>query len=407
MKDKKLSKKWLIQIIGIAVVAVIILLVLVLGLNKFGNGDEGTSSSPENVITDLVEERSLILSKDDSKQLTVAEGETLSFSSSDASVVTVDEKGLVKAVSVGNAMITISNEKSTSYCGVIVTDNANMVDVTKMKAEIVFSDIMLHAQTEITGMAYDSVSNAFYFSQSYGPSVYEPLFSDIIVSEVKKTESGDGAWGLGSYMNFYESGEGHLGLENKDGKTYLWLESNGSYLGSGTTVSHVEWEDEAFCQETYGDTFSLDGVQDTLQPTLDAKNDLVMVYDNDTKEYLIYDRSDLLEGKNPAYLHKVKCAKGQEAVAGADDSQNHYNISICGFALSDGYIYQLSGRSSIYVSVFDLEGKLQYCHKLTDYTDMDTRIPAGIVVEDGIAYIGIQSGSESFYFANVWKYESK
>ena len=129
-----------------------------------------------------------------------------------------------------------------------------------------------------------------------------------------------------------------------------------------------------------------------------------MVYDNVQKCYLLYDYEAVTMGENPTYLASITCPNGQEALNGTDDSQGFYNASVRGFALYDGHIYQISGSSSVYISVFDLEGNLQYCHRVTAYDNSDTRRPAGIVCVDGKMYITVLTGSSSYYLANVWKY---
>ena len=105
------------------------------------------------------------------------------------------------------------------------------------------------------------------------------------------------------------------------------------------------------------------------------------------------------------YLHEAVCENGQEPVAGVDESQGFYNATIRDFAVADGYIYQICGSSSIYVSVFDLEGTLQYCYRVPDFDDMEVRTPGGIACEGGKVYIAVGSGNSSYYFGNVWMFE--
>ena len=77
------------------------------------------------------------------------------------------------------------------------------------------------------------------------------------------------------------------------------------------------------------------------------------------------------------------CASNQIPATGEDDSQGRYNASIRGYALYDGYLYQFSGSSSVYLSVFDLEGNLQYCHRLENLPDVDYYMPASVSIADG------------------------
>ena len=393
---KSMKKLW-IPLLGMLIVAtIIVLFLLYYGQSKKAAGRDFISASADGSKVELVEERSVLLKSGESKQLTVVDKTEVTFTSGNTEVATVDEKGVVKAVAKGSALITITTGKETSYCGVIVDGIGTIVDITSKKAEVLFRDMMLNAQTKIAGMGVDEADNAIYFSQSYGASAYLPENSDIIVTKVELQKN---VWTRGAFMRFYESGEGHLDVEN--GK--IWIESGGTYLGVGTKISCVDWQENGFVQESYGQTYDV-GKLDGTKLAVDSENNMVAIYDSTNKQYLIYDKSGLKEGEGNVYLHAVVCAKDQTPVFGADDSQNHYNSSIRGFALADGYIYQISGGSNIYVSVFDLNGTLQYCEKIEDFTDMEMRIPAAIAVENGRIYLCVQSGTEACYFANVWKY---
>lgn len=393
---KSMKKLW-IPLLGIMIAAAaIVLFLLYYGQSKKTVGGDSISANTDEVEALLVEERSVLLKSGESKQLTILDKSEVTFASNNTGVAAVDEKGVVKAVAKGNALITITTGKKTSYCGVIVDGIGTIVDITSKRADVLFSDMMLNSQTRIAGMGVDMANNTFYFSQSYGASVYMPENSDLIVTKVELQKN---AWTRGGFMRFYESGEGHLDVE--DGK--VWIESGGSYLGLGKTISCVDWKDGGFVQESYGQTYDV-GNLDGTQLAVDAENNMVAVYDSENKQYLIYDKSALKEEETNVYLHAVVCTKDQTPVLGADDSQKHYNTSIRGFALADGYIYQISGGNNMYVSVFDLNGTLQYCERIEDFTDMETRIPAAIAVENGNVYLAIQSGTENCYFANVWKY---
>jgi len=401
VEEKQLNKKKLIPIIIVVAAALIILLLGIMTLLK-GGGDP-VSTEPKEEITQFTDERTLFLSSGNTHQLHVVDGVEVTFISSNPSVATVDENGLVTAVAKGNALITISTDDTDSYCGVLVDATGNFIDVSSRTPEIVFSDVELEEPNQVTGIAVDVKNDTYYLSQPYGTTSYGGLASDIIVNKITKNAKGD--WKPSEWMRFYESGTGRIAFE-VDGMTpYLWLESNGTYYGSGTTFSRIEWENEGFGQSEFGATFLVEGIEGSASPTLDVKNNLVMVYDNAAKSYLLYDYEAVTMGEAPSYLAKINCPNGQLPLHGTDDSQGFYNASIRGFALCDGYIYQISGSSSIYISVFDLDGNLQYCHRVTAYDDTETRRPAGIVCVDGKVYIAVLTGSSSFYLANVWMYQ--
>jgi hypothetical protein len=214
-------------------------------------------------------------------------------------------------------------------------------------------------------------------------------------------------------MRFYESGEGHFSLEGTGDNLKLWLESGGNYTGQGSTISCVDWSDGTFYEESYGNTYNLGNLSGT-RLTIDENSGLILVYDEDNKQYLVYDREMLSEDEETPYLSTIQCAKDQTPAYGADESNNHYSASVRGFALADGYIYQISGGTKMYVSVFDLSGTLIYCRQIeepkTTVTTEDGEeeedanyFPAAIAVRKGVVYLGIRSGTDTRYLANVWK----
>lgn len=401
MKNNRISRKLL---------ALLLAAIMCLSLIACGEAEAGPTNAPDEntepvVVTpenpeEMVTERSLLLAAGASAQLTVNQ-ENVTFASSDTSVATVDANGSITAVAKGAALITVTCGEAADYCGVLVDMQGEMIDITKLTAKALFSDLMLNAQTEITGMGLNLENGTAYFCQSYAPSAYVPQSADLIVTQVKL--EGD-TWKRGSWMRFYESGMGYMGLESEGGKDLLWLESGGSIYGTGIAVSRVEWADEACLRTVYGDTVTLEDT-DMPAPSVDVENDLLLVMDQVTGEYVIYDRSALLAGEPAVALHRFECVSRQTPAAGEDDSQGRYNASLQGFALADGYLYQISGKNSVYVSVFDLNGNLQYCQRLEDYPDLELRYPAAIAVQDGKLYVAIQSGSTSCYYANLWVYD--
>ena len=402
MKQKNSLTKWII-LLAVLVAVFVALLVLLLTLDD-GNGEV----TPQVTLSEaLAKQRSLVLKSGESVTLAVSDFQEVSFTTSDNAVVSVDSAGKVSALKKGNAIVTVTCGGETTEIGVIVDGEGSMVDVSKLTPSVLFADMLLNAQTSIQGMAVDPVNNAVYFSQGYGHDNYIPLTSDIMITKVilKEGDNGEKTWSRDSWMRFSGSGKGHISLDNSGDGVKLWMESNGTQMGYGTSVSLVDWEDYAYGQDEYGQTFHLNGPGNMYTPTSDAANDMIMVYDRTTKSYLVYDRSDILDGKDTTYLTRIECAAHQQPEAGVDDSQGRYNASIRGFALMNGYIYQFSGKSSIYVSVFDLNGNLQYCHRITEFPDMENRMPAAISCVDGKVYVTVASGDSTCYLANVWVFE--
>jgi hypothetical protein len=226
--------------------------------------------------------------------------------------------------------------------------------------------------------------------------------SDIVVTKLQNTTGN--AWENTGWMRFYESGMGHITVENDGKGAKLWLASSGDYY-SGRAISRVDWEAGTYGQRVYGETAKLSDWDDYLFVAADPANDQVVIYDELDKAYYVYDRQALLSGEDAVYLHRFTCENNKTPVAGEDDSKGHYNASLHSFAVSDGYIYQISGKSSIYISVFDMNGDLQYCHRVEDYADLNNRLPQAICCVDGKVYIAVASGSSSYRYANVWMFE--
>lgn len=402
MEQKKNLKVWMI-LLGVLVAFLVVLLVLLWRVSAEQPPETTAPVETAQPLADLKTELAgwnASLEGGGSVKLPVSNLSGITFTSSDTSVATVDKSGNVKAAGKGTAHITVSGNGQSVTCGVLVDMEGQIIDVTKLSAKVLFSDLMLNAQTEIKGMAVDMENGVAYFSQGYGASSYSPLASDFIVTKVTMGE--DGSWNRGSWMRFYGSGSGAMALDG--GK--LWLESNGTFMGFGTTASLVEWKDEGVNRDSYGQTVYPNGLGERVSFTADVENDLVMAYDLTEKTYYLYDRSDLLKDSSADYLKKIKCEGHQTPAMGIDDSQGRYTASIRGYAIADGYIYQLSGSTSIYISVFDLDGKLQYCYRLPDHPELEGRSPGSIAVVDGKVYVTIQSGDSTCYFANLWVYEA-
>ena len=156
-----------------------------------------------------------------------------------------------------------------------------------------------------------------------------------------------------------------------------------------------------------GATWHFPDIEGSFSVKIDQANNLVIMRVEEKREsyYLLYNYDDFKNESEPQYLKKIVCASGQTPANGVDDSQGRYSATLKGYALHDGYIYQVSGANHIYVSVFDLDGNLQYCHRVMDYLDLEFRRPGGIVFNDGKMYMAVSAGETELYHANVWVFE--
>lgn len=354
-----------------------------------------------------MEQRSLLLASGEEARLTVTGGDEISYESSDPEVASVDANGNVKALKKGNAMITVSSGEQKLHCGVIVDAAGEMIDTSDMEATVIFSNVQLYHPMDLIGFGVDTKENAFYFSQQYAESAYQYLKSDSMLTKVEQI---DGVWQRSEFVHLFNHGYGYIGVERDGDDIYLLTESNGPFKNEGTTVSRVIWEDGVMYDEEFGQTWTMPELNGNLRAQSDVENDLIVVYYADGRKtgYAIYDRSDLISGEEePAYLHKFTCVDGQTPAQGEDPSNGRYNGTFRGFAVHDGYIYQLSGAANVYLSVFDFEGNLQYCQRIDYHSDLPGRVPGSVAVdEDGNLYLAmISSENGSVSLANVWKLE--
>ena len=351
----------------------------------------------------LAPQRSYLLSSGETVQLNLPQEVEATFASTNEKVATVSESGLVTAVGKGMAFVTVSCGSESAVCGILVDPAGNMIDITKLSATEVFSDLELHSGTEIKGMSVDTKNQTVYFAQGYGSNSYVPLNSDTIISKAEKKED---AWELSGWMRFTGSGKGSICVDNDGQTARLWMESNGDYIGFGKAISLVDWSDNGFGQDSFGQTIVPQAIGSGMTVTADPENNMVMIYDRAAKCYKIYDRAALLAGDDaPEYVHAFACKSNQTPAAGEDDSQGRYNASIRGYALYNGYLYQFSGSSSVYVSVFDMNGTLQYCHRLENLPDVEYYMPASISISEGKIYLVFATGSADYNFANLLVFE--
>ena len=393
------NKKIIISlaILGIILVATVLFIVLFKGMTS-----NEVVEKPLVPIT--IKERSLTLNVGDTQKLTIESGEDLTFKSSAPEVATVDNQGNITAVAKGNTMITISDGKQTAYCGILVSPQGVMIDISKQKANVVFSEVTLFQFGEIIGFDYDAQRNTFYFSQRYAIGPYNTMKSD---SMFTKVEEMDGSWQRTESMHLYNHGYGYFALDLTSTEVCLVTEAEGAYLDRGSALAYLRWENNTIHNLEEGGTWHFPDIEGSYSIKIDEANNLAIMRVEEEREsyYLLYNYEDFKNENEPKYLKKIVCESGQTPANGVDDSQGRYSATPKGYALHDGYIYQVSGANRIYVSVFDLEGNLQYCHRVTDYADLEFRRPGGIVIANGKMYMAVSSGETDLYQANVWVFE--
>ena len=171
----------------------------------YGGTEYSTVGAAVKANTDLsltLDQSTLILGSDENKATLTAtilsKGEKVSvdthadWSSSDTGVVTVDENGLVKAVSAGSAKVTASIMGKTATCNVYVSDMAK--DSTEWMIE-----------NNITASGYQSVDAGRKIVLS--PSTHNgaenvPMHNPNVTSTYTPSVSFNGDYGIGDYAVF-------------------------------------------------------------------------------------------------------------------------------------------------------------------------------------------------------------
>ena len=381
---------------GICILSMGLALLLMAGCAK-----EPEQKTPGGEITLTVEQRTLFLDSGDEETLTVESNGDVTYTSNKPDVVSVDEKGHVTAKAKGNALLTITAGDQVAYCGVLVDLTDDCVDLAQQEMKEVALDITLERYTVPRDMDVDMENNAMYFVQTYGTTPSDLLFT--------KVELVDGTWTRTEWMHLYESGYGLLSLDKDEkGNVYLWSNSNGNLSDEGETVSRVAWEDEGFYQQEYGLTMDF-GVKPE-EIAVDEENDLVVLQTTGDmyKMYTYYDRESLLAGEEPIPLYTVTLKTNQSAAAGVDQSNGTYGMyKNQDFTVSGRYIYQLVGQAEkhVFIAVYDIDGTLQYCRLISEYTDLDFREPESLTYDDGKIYVVFASGTSGNRWSNVFVFE--
>ena len=242
MTEQNTKKTNIKSIISLVILGIVLIAAIVIMVVSKVTESKDVEVVQETLTPITIKERSLTLNVGDTQKLTVESGEDLTFKSSAPEVATVDDKGNVTAVAKGNSMITISDGEQTAYCGVLVGLQGAMVDISKQKANVVFSEVPIFHLGEIIGFDYDAQDNAFYFSQRYAIGTYNTMKSDSMFTKVEKK---DGSWQRTESMQLYNHGYGYFGLDLTGEDVYLVTEAEGAYLDKGSALAYLPWEDNA------------------------------------------------------------------------------------------------------------------------------------------------------------------
>ena len=343
-----------------------------------------------------------------------ATDKTITWSSSDTKIATVDQSGNVKGISYGMATITAKNKKSNKSKSVkiYVAPTNKLIDIRNSKYNVFQHNIgtlegnyYKHMQNfaivnigKDSQIIYLSTVQTGCYSISSNPSLNADQKKNLgrtIIYRVAKNEISD----PNRTNKMYLEGVGHgqaLAVEpNSDiiwtNDDYYITESGGYYWGHHKGIMRIK-----FKKTNKGDSFSpiiRFKVKDsngndynTPDPSKDAdKNFMFIKYGSN---FLVYDYNQFKSGK---FVLIYKSVLSSKVPSKYSDGSSVYQQ---GLAIKGGFIYQLRGApgKDAYIEAFNLLGESQFVKKLNTsgmgYSVAKSREPEGLQIYNNKLYVG-------------------
>ena len=377
------------------------------------------------------------------------------WTSSDPTIASVDDRGNVTAINdCGRAVITA--RVGSYFCKCTVTlisstpqDFASALGSVDLEKIIYSRDVQLPATRRIMQGFDIAKSGKMYYSQisaGAGTSTYVSM------------ATGPGEMAEQKYMDcrYFGHGTQIVAEEAADGKTYIWLNSNGNMetggeYGTNLSVSRVEFVPGAVHESYAGRTFFLNknGEYDQ-QVSIDFEHRRLLIGSRKSARYFwIFDLDEVLAlpEKDMKITTNVEGVTSEKTVRGCDlndcrvlghftvnggsnKETDVYSYSHQGHAIYGDYVYFYEGNAitlgtdnftcKAYVTVFDYSGNIAVPRtevKVLSATDAWKSLgltttgwcePEGLKVDaDGI-YLGVASrdGDSSPRRANILFYRS-
>lgn len=380
---------------------------------------------------------------------------SIKWTSSDPSIVSVDNNGMAKAINEsGRALITARTGSYSCTC-IITVISSQPQDIQSAFAsneldKLLYSrDVLLPANKRIMQGFDITASGDMYYSQINAGTAKSTYIS---------VASGPGEQASQKYMDCQYFGHGTqiVAEEASDGKTYIWLNSNGTMdangeYGNNLSVSRVEFKPNVSYQSQAGRTFFLNKNNEyDQQVAIDfEKRRLLIGSRKDTRCFWVFDLDEVLALPEKEMTIKTniegvvteKTVKGCDLndcrvlghfnlPAGINQSTDVYSYSHQGHAIYGDYIYFYEGNAitlgtdnftcKAYVTIFDYSGNIAVPRteisvlsntakwKELGLTTTGWCEPEGIkVTSDGI-YLGVASrdGESSTRRANILFYRT-
>lgn len=355
----------------------------------------------------------------------------VTFSSSDDSVASVDDSGVVTAHSRGRAVITAACGSLTATVQIEVTP---MGEITTgvgefTDANVYSKSVYLVRNTVIQG--FDIADDGtIYYMQLGGTDKH-----DLYVMRARPNAAVD------DYMIFRYSGHGtNMAVEEAaDGKTYVWTGTYASRNASNeywnnSVITRTEWQPgKTLLPEDCGDLFYLGGICE-LHPAIDIDNDVLAInYPGATlRMFVMYRLSEALAlprsyitlpsrsygggtSTDPAATNSPKVyvrdltkltPLGRFGIpkTGEDHATDISSYSWQGFDVDDSKIYYFEGEGSVsagsaaYFTVFDFDGNIvENRAEVAAASDLTTLTQMGITESGYMEAEGIKVCGEHLY----------
>lgn len=397
-------KNWLkkLAVIGIALLFIVGCSKVDPNANANADGEDQSGKTEANGETEnenqesvgklTLDESYLTLKTGESYQLKAETEETVTYTSSNPKVATVDKNGKVTAVAKGNALIVAETEKARGTCGVSIDLIDQSIDIEGKTMKPFKIDLTVARETSVMQSFAIKPDGTLYIIQAYNSTP-----GDCIVTKVNTDDTQE-------YMRFVEFGHGNtIAVEwDEEGNDYLWIPSVGGLDSSNAGVSRMEWKSDAMYQIEAGDTWEGGLFNQNPNCAVDMESGRLLMCQtiSSGRQCYIYDLEGFLSGELTEPLHTFTMPTYNEA--GQPGS-----TYLQGFALYGEYFYTYEGGANelITIHTFDMDGNWIYSRDVLGYPDLEYREAEGMQVCDGKIYIGIASGPSYDRKANIFTFE--